>query len=50
MEGERLPVYIDTLLSPSVCPHPEDRFELIQTHISYVFLAGDYVYKLTKPV
>lgn len=50
MEGERLPVHIDTLLSPSVCPHPEDRFELIQAHISYVFLAGDHVHKLKKPV
>jgi hypothetical protein len=26
------------------------RIDLIQTHISYVFLAGDFVYKLKKPV
>ena len=50
MEGERLPVHIDALLSPSVYPHPVDRVELIQAHFFCVFLAGDYVYKLTKPV
>ncbi len=27
-----------------------DRVELLQTHISYVFLAGDHVYKVKKPV
>jgi len=27
-----------------------DRVELIQTHASWVFLAGDYVYKVKKPV
>jgi aminoglycoside phosphotransferase family enzyme len=26
------------------------RIDLVQTHISYVFLAGDFVYKLKKPV
>jgi len=50
MEGERLPSHIEALLSPSVYRHPVDRVELIQTHISYVFLAGDYVYKVKKPV
>jgi aminoglycoside phosphotransferase family enzyme len=27
-----------------------DRVELIETHISWVLLAGDYAYKLKKPV
>ncbi len=31
-------------------PHRPKRVELIQTHISYVFLAGDRVYKVKKPV
>ncbi|MPZ50211.1 MAG: AAA family ATPase [Dehalococcoidia bacterium] len=31
-------------------PHAVSNIELIQTHISYVFLAGDQVYKLKKPV
>ena len=50
MQGERLPTHIEALLSPAVYPQPVDRVELIQTHISYVFLAGDYVYKVKKPV
>jgi uncharacterized protein len=31
-------------------PHGPDSVELRQTHISYVLLAGDYVYKIKKPV
>ncbi|MEX2016685.1 MAG: AAA family ATPase, partial [Candidatus Hydrogenedentales bacterium] len=32
-------------------PHPAGAgVEVIQTHISYVFLAGDYAYKVKKPV
>jgi aminoglycoside phosphotransferase family enzyme/predicted kinase len=50
MEGERLPSHVEALLSSSVYPHPVDRVELVQTHISYVFLAGGYVYKVKKPV
>ncbi|MFN3476941.1 MAG: AAA family ATPase, partial [Candidatus Methylomirabilales bacterium] len=38
------------LLEPSAYPHPVDDVELVQTHISYVFLAGDFVYKVKKPV
>ncbi|MBJ6765773.1 AAA family ATPase [Myxococcaceae bacterium JPH2] len=30
--------------------HPVDRVKVLQTHISYVLLAGDYAYKLKKPV
>lgn len=45
-----LPPPIAALLEPSVYPHPVERVELIETHISWVFLAGDRVYKLKKPV
>ena len=31
-------------------PHPASDVEIHQTHISAVFLAGDYAYKLKKPV
>jgi uncharacterized protein len=31
-------------------PHHPVTVELIQTHISYVFIAGDIVYKIKKPV
>jgi uncharacterized protein len=38
-------------LAGSECyPHRPDRVEHVETHISHVFLAGSYVYKLKKPV
>lgn len=41
---------IDFLRTSEAYPHkPEDVVE-VQTHISWVFLAGDYVYKIKKPV
>src|SRR4030042_1909118 len=45
-----LPPHIAALLSPEAYPHKVGRIDLIQTHISYVFLAGDFVYKVKKPV
>ncbi len=45
-----LPPYIHYLLSTDAYPHPIGKIKLIQTHISYVVLAGDYVYKWKKPV
>ncbi len=50
MARGRLPPHIEALLSPSAYPHPVERVELIQTHISYALLAGEYVYKVKKPV
>jgi uncharacterized protein len=38
------------LLNPSAYPHAVDRVERIDTHISTVLLAGDYAYKIKKPV
>ncbi len=49
MQGERLPTHIEALLSPAVY-HPVGRVESIQTHVCYVFLVGDYVDKVKKPV
>jgi len=45
-----LPELIQALLDPQAYPEPPPRVELVQTQISYVFLAGDYVYKIKKPV
>jgi aminoglycoside phosphotransferase family enzyme/predicted kinase len=45
-----LPGHIRALLSPSAYPHDAVSPELRQTHISYLLFAGDYVYKLKKPV
>jgi aminoglycoside phosphotransferase family enzyme/predicted kinase len=35
---------------PEFYPHPVSRIEQRETHISHVFLTGDYVYKIKKPV
>ena len=41
---------VAALTDPAAYPHPVDRVELVETHISWVFLAGDRVYKVKKPV
>jgi aminoglycoside phosphotransferase family enzyme/predicted kinase len=38
------------LARPETYSHRPDRVERVETHISHVFLAGSYVYKLKKPV
>lgn len=38
------------LQRPEAYPHPATAMEHIETHISHVFLAGNYAYKLKKPV
>ena len=48
--NEALPEYVRALLRPDAYPSPPPHVELRQTHISYVFLAGDVVYKTKKPV
>jgi len=35
---------------PELYPHRPDEVRVVQTHISYVFLAGDHVYKVKKAV
>ena len=50
MSSEHLPDFIQALLSPSIYNHKAGDIKLVQTHISYVILAGDYVYKFKKPV
>ena len=41
---------IDALSSTEAYPHPCDAVRVLQTHISAVFLAGPYAYKIKKPV
>lgn len=48
--GNMSPEMAPQLLDPACYPHPVGRIELVETHISWVFLAGDYAYKLKKPV
>lgn len=38
------------LLSAEAYPHPVEDVHLVETHISWVFLTGRYVYKVKKPV
>ncbi|NNK38927.1 MAG: AAA family ATPase [Xanthomonadales bacterium] len=38
------------LLEPSAYPHPVGEVQLVETHISWVFLTGDFAYKVKKPV
>ena len=45
-----LPNFISLLQLPETYPHPVEDVVLLQTHISYVTLAGDYAYKWKKPV
>lgn len=42
------PKLMETMLRPQCYPHRPERVDLIQTHISYIFIAGDYVYKVKK--
>ena len=41
---------IQDLLNPEALPDPTKRVVLVQTHISLVFMADEFVYKVKKPV
>lgn len=45
-----LPEYVQALLASSAFPHAPSNVRLVQTHISYVFLADERVFKTKKPV
>ena len=44
------PEAIHSLLEPDAYDHAVDDVHLIQTHISWVLLAGEFAYKIKKPV
>src|SRR6266536_4100739 len=50
MKSTSGPETIAALRDPACYPHPAEAVELIETHISWVFLAGEYAYKVKKPV
>ncbi len=51
MTEATLPPLIQQMLQPTFYPHPVvEPIQLIQTHVSYVLLTGEYVYKLKKSV
>ncbi|MFC1919117.1 phosphotransferase [Chloroflexota bacterium] len=46
----QLPEMVQLLLDPKAYPDNPGKVEIMQTQMSFVFLAGDYVYKVKKPV
>lgn len=46
----QLPTLCQTLQHPDLYPHPVTKFELRETHISWVLLTGPFAYKIKKPV
>jgi aminoglycoside phosphotransferase family enzyme/predicted kinase len=50
MSPEASPAFIRAFFDPSVYSHPVGEVELIETHISWVLLAGEFAYKIKKPV
>ena len=46
----RYPELIRGLLAPDAYPHPAQEIQVIETHISWVLLTGEYAYKVKKPV
>ncbi len=46
----QLPEMIQALLEPKAYPDRPPEIELAQTQMSFVFMTGDYVYKVKKPV
>lgn len=47
---QNLPALIHALLQPQCYSASVQRVELVQTHISWVLLAGDFAYKIKKPL
>jgi aminoglycoside phosphotransferase family enzyme len=45
-----LPSVVEALLKPKAYPHRPPKIELVQTQMSFIFLTGEYVYKIKKPV
>ncbi len=48
--SQDLPDFITYFLDPTHFEHPVTEVKLVQTHISFVIIAGDFVYKFKKPV
>lgn len=41
--------FVQAMLAPAAYPHPVAAVRVIETHISWVFLTGSFVYKVKKP-
>ena len=40
---------LKALQNSGLYPHPVGTFEVIETHLSWVLLTGEYAYKIKKP-
>ena len=45
---ENQQVLIKALCQPSIFPHASNDLTLLETHISWVILCGDFAYKIKK--
>jgi len=50
MPAMRLPQALMHLLKPEAYPHPVKNVQVIETSLSWVLLAGDFAYKIKRPV
>ena len=41
---------LQSLLDAAAWPHPVDGLRILETHISWVLLTGEYAYKIKKPI
>jgi aminoglycoside phosphotransferase family enzyme len=41
---------VRALTMPEIYPHDVSPIRMVETHVSWIFFAGDYVYKVKKPV
>jgi aminoglycoside phosphotransferase family enzyme/predicted kinase len=44
------PKHLRALLSPGAYPHPVLDVQLIETHVSWILLTGEFAYKIKRPV
>jgi uncharacterized protein len=49
-EVSAFPDRLQALLSPRAYPHAVQSVELIETHVSWVLLTGEFAYKIKRPV
>jgi len=50
MERDTDQSLIDALQDPGLYDHPVEKFQVVETHISWILLTGPYAYKIKKPV
>lgn len=48
--GNHCQAMVSALCNPLNYPHPVKQVQMLETHISWIFLAGRYAYKVKKPV